>query len=134
MKHKKGFKYQLVEDYSTIISIKPHINITTPFISLSIDGLLIIKKGYAWDGCSGPAWDDKTNQTAGLIHDSLYQLERMGLIDRGSWRLSDKEFDIAAKRNKMNNVRRWAYRLGLSAAHGVAADPKNKKVVYTVGD
>jgi len=37
---------------------------------------LAIKKGYAWDGASGPTWDDKTNYRGSLVHDVLYQVLR----------------------------------------------------------
>ena len=70
--YKKGYKYQLTETYKIKVDIKPLEHILTHFIDLTPEGILIIRKGYAWDGCSGPTWDDETNMRAGLIHDSLY--------------------------------------------------------------
>jgi hypothetical protein len=45
-----------------------------------MDGTLTIRKYFAWDGCSGPTWDDRTNIRACLFHDALYYLMRLGLI------------------------------------------------------
>lgn len=51
-----GYKYQLMEQYSFDVAIKEY-EIDTPYLSLGNDGILIIKKGYAWDGPSGPTID-----------------------------------------------------------------------------
>ncbi|MDF5607407.1 hypothetical protein P3745_24975, partial [Vibrio parahaemolyticus] len=46
------------------------------YLSLSEQGLLTIKKGYSWDGVSGPATDTRNLILASLVHDELYQLMR----------------------------------------------------------
>ena len=48
----------------------------TVFVQLNGGGKMNIKKGYAWDGSSGPSIDTKENMFASLIHDALYQLMR----------------------------------------------------------
>lgn len=58
--------------------------IATDFIAWS-DNELIVSKGYAWDGASGPAIDTKTIMRASLVHDVMYQLLRDELIPQ-SWR------------------------------------------------
>jgi len=75
-----GYKYQLRENYSIQIAIKPKEAIVTDYICLSTDGLLVFTKGYAWNGCSGPTYDDDTNMRGSLVHDGGYQLMRMGLL------------------------------------------------------
>jgi hypothetical protein len=94
IKYCKGYKYQLVEDYSVVVPITGYdIALEwTDYISLTKDGLLTIKDGYAWDGCSGPTWDDKTNMRAGLVHDALYQLMRLGLLPLECRPIADKLF------------------------------------------
>ncbi len=44
--YKKGYKYQLVKEYSTKIPVKPDSEIKSPsgFIQLSVEGKLTIKK------------------------------------------------------------------------------------------
>ena len=79
MKYRSGYKYQLAEDESEQTQIKG-FNIDTEFIRLTPDGLLTGKKGYAWDGASGPTWDSLYCMRGPLFHDIIYQLMRMGLI------------------------------------------------------
>ena len=42
------------------------------FCSLTTEGLLIIRPGYAWDGPSGPTFDTPSFMRGSLIHDVLY--------------------------------------------------------------
>ena len=61
IRFRQGYKYQLVEDASVQIDMEFPADIYTEYIVLLKSGLLTAKKGYAWDGCSGPTWDDRTN-------------------------------------------------------------------------
>lgn len=78
IRYKDGFKYQLSQDYGIDISISPINPIKTPYIELNDKGALLIRKGYCWDGASGPVPDTKANMHASLVHDALYQLMRCG--------------------------------------------------------
>ena len=80
VKYRKGYKYQLAENYRVQTTITPAVNIDTRFISLTTDGVLTVLTGYAWDGASGPTWDDETNMRGSLGHDALYQLIRRGYL------------------------------------------------------
>lgn len=76
------WKYELVEnfDYQTNIKInEPYIS---EFIWFTKNGLLLIRKGYRWDGPSGPTIDTKSVMTPSLIHDALYQLIRLGVLNK----------------------------------------------------
>lgn len=84
--YKKGYKYQLHEEYQLQIQITPPVDILTDYIDLTAAGLLIIKKGYAWDGPSGPTIDTPNFMRGSLVHDALYQLMRNNLLDRKKWR------------------------------------------------
>ncbi len=82
-----SYKYQLQQDYEIKITLKPVNDIVTspnPFVSLSKEGVLIIKSGYAWDGPSGPTSDTPEFMRASLIHDALYQLMRDGYLNKNS--------------------------------------------------
>ena len=75
------YKYQLVDEYAVQINIKPSTNLDYSFISLSSEGLLTIKKFYAWDGPSGPTIDTRNIMRGSLVHDALYQLMRLKALD-----------------------------------------------------
>lgn len=89
----KGFKYQLIKDYSLNINIQTEAEIVADFIKLSPNGLLMIKKGYAWDGASGPTIDTNNCLRGSLVHDVLYQLMRHQLVDLKHREYVDKLFE-----------------------------------------
>lgn len=49
------------------------------FVSLTKDGMLMVKKGFLW-GASGPTIDTKSSRRASLIHDALYHLSDMDVF------------------------------------------------------
>lgn len=111
--YRKGFKYQLVVTYRIQTLLWPDKDIETEFISLTRSGLLTVRKGYAWDGCSGPAVDDNTNMRGGLVHDALCQLGRLGLLDQKWFDAVNEEFVAICKEDGMNAFRRWYYFRGV---------------------
>ena len=80
--YRSGYKYQLAEGYEGQTSIMPPTVVTTDYITLTTQGRLAIRAGYAWDGPSGPAIDTSTFMRASLEHDALCQLVRLGLLPR----------------------------------------------------
>lgn len=76
--YRSGYKYQLAETYSIVLTIQPEQRIVTDFIRFDLDGTLTISKGYAWDGPSGPAIDTPDFMRGSLIHDAIYELIRDG--------------------------------------------------------
>ena len=82
----RSYKYQLMDDYTTQIDIKPECDLDLRFLSLSKDGVLIIRKAYAWDGPSGPTIDTSDFMRGSLVHDALYQLMRLSLLDDKKYR------------------------------------------------
>jgi hypothetical protein len=75
IKYREGYKYQLAEDCSVMSGITGY-DIKTEYIELRPSGILIVKKGYAWDGASGPTVDTLSSMSGSLYHDALYQLMR----------------------------------------------------------
>jgi len=73
------YKYRLDEDYTIKTNILEY-DVNLPYISLDPIGYLTIKKGYCWDGASGPTWDTKSCRRGSMLHDACYQLIRMGFI------------------------------------------------------
>ena len=80
------YKYQLMKNYHIEIEVRPATPVETPYLSLSGAGQLIVKKGYAWDGPSGPTIDTFTFMRGSLVHDALYQLMRLALLDHADSR------------------------------------------------
>jgi len=90
IKYKKGgYKYRLAEDYRVRIPMAEDYRVRIPITGHSIDigvirltktGWLTIRKGYAWDGPSGPAIDTNNFMRGSLVHDALYQLMRQGWL------------------------------------------------------
>lgn len=113
LKYTSGWKYQVAETYFIQISIGGY-TIHTDYIDLSDDGMLMIKKGYAWDGASGPAIDTKNFMRGSLVHDALYQLMRQGHLPQ-EWRASaDDELRRICLEDGMSRIRaawvHWAVR------------------------
>jgi hypothetical protein len=138
VEYKDGFKHQVFSPTYFHTEFKLRGEIKTQFITLGVDGLLTALPGYAWDGASGPTWDDDVYKFASLPHDMLYQLMRMGLLDNAEWKLADQEFKKAAliclKSKKLSTRILWKARLpiamaGLAFAKGQYADPSERKKV-----
>ena len=79
-----NYKYKLEEDiaFSTCVL---DFDVSTEYIELKSHGVLVIRKGYMWDGVTGLpsfATDAMLKHTArgSLLHDAFYQLIRLGLL------------------------------------------------------
>lgn len=128
--YKKGYKYQLVEEYSTEIPIKPGNDIESDYVVLSNDGNIIIKKGYAWDGPSGPTIDTLNFMRGSLVHDALYQLMREEKLEKNMHRKpADKLLQQMCKADGMNSIRAWWVYQGVRFGGNPAANPANKKSI-----
>jgi len=119
MKYRKGYKYQLYEDEIFITAIYGR-NIKSDFIELFANGSLIIRRGYAWDGASGPTCDSKNSMRGSLLHDAGYQLIREGLLPLDYKEYFDGAFYLQLRKDGMNYLRVWiwynaVYRFGKSS-------------------
>lgn len=130
IKYRSGYKYQLVEEYQVKVSVIPKDNIKTDYIELDTEGMLIIKKGYAWDGPSGPTWDTPNFMRGSLVHDALYQLLRYELLEQ-EWRdEADEELRRICREDGMSKIRAWWVHRGLRLGAGLAAAPEARKVIH----
>jgi len=130
IRYRGGYKYQLAADYECETGINPPSPITTFFIDLGLTGRLTIRKGYAWDGPSGPTFDDPTNMRGSLEHDALYQLIRNEQLGP-EYRLdADKRLRIVCVEDGMERWRAELWYLALRALAGYAAAPENVKEVF----
>lgn len=126
--YKEGYKYQLHQEYSTKISLKPRDNIASigDYVTLSKDGEIKIKKGYAWDGPSGPAIDTLNFMRGSLIHDALYQLMREGKLVIATHRNSaDRLLQTMCKDDGMSSIVAWCVYQVVSKFGKSAAEQNN---------
>ena len=61
------------------------------YYRLNRNGLLLIKKGFVWDGPSGPTYDSPDSMRASLVHDVFYDMIRKGHLPKGARKLADQE-------------------------------------------
>ena len=127
IKYRSGYKYQLVEAYDVQTDIKPPGPVHNGFIDLSVLGVLSIKKGYAWDGASGPARDTKNIMRGSLVHDALYQLMRNGDIGQERREQAEQEFKTICLQDGMSRLRAWYVHRGVRHGGGPAASPESRK-------
>jgi len=91
--YKTGYRHLLAEPYEQwvagagIFPLEPGGN---DFVQLTIDGRLIVRRWYAWDGASGPALNDKSFVRPSLVHDALCQLWELGVIDKAGRAAADR--------------------------------------------
>ncbi len=130
IRYRDDYKYQLASAYGIKIEIRPKADITTDFIDLDTQGNLIVKKGYAWDGPSGPVKDTPKNLRASLVHDALYQLMRHDeLKSRTHRKAADEEFKRICKEDGVLSRRASIWYKGLRVFGKPAASPGNKKKI-----
>lgn len=84
IKYIAGFKYQLAEDYTCRTPIIG-VPVEDVDFTLHADGTLTVRRGYAWDGASGPTWDSASSMRPSMIHDVFCYLMRDGRLDYEQW-------------------------------------------------
>ncbi len=74
------------------------------------DGTLTIKDAYAWNGANKPAINTKSFRRGSAVHDALYQLTRLGLLDIKYRLFIDKLLIKICLEDKMWKIRtKWVY-------------------------
>lgn len=130
VKYKKAeYKYQTAEEYQVQTSIRPPEDIENFFIALTKDGLLTIRRGYAWDGPSGPTFDTKTFICGSLGHDAIYQLIREGLLSSDWRKNADMDLKKTCLKDGMIKQRAWWVYRGVVKFAGFAVKRKRRKKV-----
>ena len=114
----KNYKYQLTENLVVNTGLAVEKEINTDFIHLTRIGILTIKKGYAWDGASGPTWDDNKNIIPSCVHDAFYQLLRDGKLDQSRRNEIDRLFYVLLLNYGMSKFRAWYYYKAVSIFGG----------------
>jgi hypothetical protein len=127
----RNYKYQVMEDYTIPTDLKPVGKIrkeVAEFVSLSAEGLLSIKKYYAWDGPSGPTIDTRDFMRGSLVHDALYQLMREEVLDHEKDRKrADQILREICLEDGMCSLRAWYVYQALRIFAGSCARPRKEE-------
>ena len=75
------YKYELAQTFQIQTGLEIDKDLLYNYVGLGQKGFLTIFTGYRWDGASGVAIDTKNFMIGSLVHDSLYQLMRKGILD-----------------------------------------------------
>jgi hypothetical protein len=111
--YSKGYKYQLRKDHVQVLpDCFKHLEFDNGFLAAR-NGLMLIRAGYAWNGCSGPTFDTPTNMRGGLRHDAYYQMCVEGLIDRSFKDEMDDELRNICLEDGMNKFRAKYFHIGV---------------------
>ena len=119
IRYRKGYKYQLVNDYRVRVDVIPEYDIETEFVQLDRAGILTIRHGYAWDGPSGPTFDTANFMRGSLVHDALAGLLRDTYLDRSVFFTAiNRELQKICLEDGMWRVRAWWVFIGVEYLGG----------------
>ncbi len=106
-KKRLKYKYNLHSDYTyeTGLDVSNPQNLGP--LEITVSGKLIIRKGYAWDGPSGPTRDSKNFMRASLVHDALYQLLREKILAPSEREGADQIMRRICLEDGMSGFRAW---------------------------
>jgi len=128
-----GYKYQLSRNFWIHIPIKGQ-EVITDYFTLTKDGLLTIHAGYAWDGPSGPTIDTPSFMRGSMVHDSLYQAMRLGLLPQACRKDADIILRNLCLEDGMWRVLAWwVYRAVRKFAAPAARPDHKKKIMVAPG-
>lgn len=88
---------------------------------------VIVERGYAWDGASGPTFDTCGSTRAALVHDVLYQCMRLGYVTADSRKAADRLFRAMLKEGGMRPLRRWLWYVAVRRLGRKASEPTPRK-------
>lgn len=130
----KNWKYQTTALYVHQTPIYGH-DVLTPWIQLLPNGQLSIYSGYCWDGASGPTWDSKCSMRGSLVHDSLYQLIRLGLLPLSFKDEADMLFRDICIEDGMFSLRAhiWYQAVKCFGAGSCVPGSETEEIIYEVG-
>lgn len=106
IKHPK-YKYKLLRNYAINTVFRPANRIECEFVELGTDGVLLIRRCYAWDGPSGPSIDTENFMRGSLVHDALYQLIEYQHLTMNDRLKADKLLRKICRQDGMSLFRAW---------------------------
>lgn len=122
-KKRRKYKYNLHSDleYQTDFEIENPVDLG--LVEITAEGKLIIRKGYSWDGPSGPTIDTKNFMQGSLIHDALYQLMREKVLSQSARKRADEILRDVCLDDGMSKSRAWYVYKAVRFAGASSAKP-----------
>lgn len=141
VRHLPEYKYKLDQDYIefdfTEYLYIPHLQVHHEFFTIS-NNVLIIQKGYAWDGSSGVLFQTENLKFPSLIHDVFYQIMELGLLNYKYRDALDQMYLKLCIKNDVFPLRAWLHYYVLKAAYPIWRDylrtDSNIKVITSYKD
>ena len=87
---RRGYKYVVKRDFHAQLDIIPYAPINQDHMQMDMNGNAVIVAGYPWNGASGPTFDTLNSMRGSLVHDFIYELIRLNLIDKKYKEYADK--------------------------------------------
>ena len=122
-KKRRAYKYNLHSDVRYQVNIEAVIPEEMGLLEIDDDGYLTVKKGYSWDGPSGPTIDTKNFMRGSLIHDALYQLMRQEIIPQTLRKRADEILRDICLEDGMSGLRAWWVYRGVRIGGAGSAKP-----------
>ena len=105
--------YVLTEGYYYMGKVKPEFMVKHNFFHIYRTGLVLIKKGYFWNGAN-LIKDSKKNLRASCVHDTYCQAMSLYILPMKRFRAkSDRVFSDICKQDGMNRFIAKLYYIGL---------------------
>lgn len=128
MQYTNGYKYQIREEMRFALPSEfQGVDITTDWITLR-DCILTIRRGYAYNGASGPTVDTKNSMRATAFHDAMYQLMCEEMLIREFKPLVDELFRELLRQDGMSAFRSAAWHRAVKKM-GASASIQNKDIL-----
>lgn len=128
MEYTCGYKYQIRNEMRFRLPKEfDGFDIDTGYIALR-DCVLTIRRGYAYNGASGPTFDTKNSMRPTAFHDAMYQLLVEQTLSRHLKPLIDELFQELLRQDGMSAIRSAIWHRGVDR-HGTNASIRNRNIM-----
>ena len=127
-----NYKYQTMSPYvhETGLTLGASVMTKGRWVTMTRSGRITVKKGYAWDGPSGPTIDTRDFMRGSLVHDALYQLIRERLLPSRLRKDADQILYDICREDGMSVLRaEYVYHAVRAFGASSARPPKSSKKV-----
>ena len=124
MKYRKLHEYKYLLEDVELVEINTQVEVIGQLYFTIGFNYMVIHKGYAWDGPSGPTIDTDNFMLGSLVHDVFYQAIREGMLPRSFRKTADQEFRRICIEQGMSKFRAWYVYNAVRLFSGGSAKPE----------